>query len=489
MRQFRILFAAAVAAVAVAGCGSSGGSSGTGGSIPETANFAPATSSYFVSLNTDVTSEQWHKASVLLNRFPSGDQLIKSFTDELGKSGLSWEHDLKPALGPEVGIAGLGVNENFVFFTKSPQPEKLETMLRKPPDPAVTRQVDGWVVAAEKEATLNLFVRAHGSGTLGSTSAFEDAVAKVPTDGLALAYVPGKTIDTGVEKGVQGRPLSSGEITKAFGTVQSLAASATAEDNGVSFDVAGSVTDAPAAKSFEPTLDQTLPAKPLVFVDVTGLGTAIGKALDAYQQEDPGFAQQRSQIEKALGLTLNDDVFPVIDDETAVGVYGTSSGASLPVTIDLVAKTDEAKATRLMERLGALLELGDSGKASPVDVNGLHATELTFTGEDISVLWAVIDGKLLISTSRAGLAALHGSSDKLADDTAYTDALGAGDVPSKVTLLVYSDLQTAVPFFVDAGGSSVDAETKANLKPLRSVVASATQDGNSYTLSGFVGIG
>jgi len=105
------------------------------------------------------------------------------------------------------------------------------------------------------------------------------------------------------------------------------------------------------------------------------------------------------------------------------------------------------------------------------------------------VLWAVIDGKLLLSTSRAGLVALHGSSDKLADDTAYTDALGAGDVPSKVTLLVYSDLQTAVPFFVDAGGSSVDAETKANLKPLRSVVASATQDGNSYTLSGFVGIG
>src|SRR5262245_31346588 len=304
MRQFLVLYAAALAAVAVAGCGSSGGSSGTGGgSIPETATFAPASSAYFVSVGTDTTSEQWHKASVLLNRFPSGDKLIKSFTDELGKSGLSWEHDLKPALGPEVGIAGLGVNENFVLFTKSPQPDKLETMLRTPPDPAVTRQVDGWVIAADKEATLTAFVKAREAGTLAGESAFSDAVGKVPTDGLALAYVPGKTIDTGAEKAAQGQPLSSGEITKAFGTVQSLAASATAEDNGVSFDVAGSVTDAPAPKSFEPTLDQTLPAKPLAFVDVTGLGTAIRKALDAYQQEDPSFAQQRSQIEKALGLT------------------------------------------------------------------------------------------------------------------------------------------------------------------------------------------
>ena len=112
--------------------------------------------------------------------------------------------------------------------------------------------------------------------------------------------------------------------------------------------------------------------------------------LDAYQQQDPNFAQQRAQVEKALGLTLNDDVFPVLDDESAVGVYGAPSGTSLPVTIEVAVKADEAKATKLMERVGALLELGGSGKASTVDINGLHATELTFTGQDISVLWAVV---------------------------------------------------------------------------------------------------
>jgi len=490
MRKFPVLFAFVFAAVALAGCGSSGGSSGNGGgTIPETASFAPAGSAYFVSLDTDVTSEQWHKASVLLKRFPSSDKLVKSFTDELGKSGITWENDLRPALGPEVGLAGLGVDGDFVLFTKSPQPDKLETLLRKPPEPAVTKQLDGWVLAAQKASTLTAFAKAREAGTLGDTSAFKDGIAGVQTDGLALAYVPGSTINTGATKVAQGQPLSSAQVTKALGTVQSLAASASAEDNGVRFDVRGSVDKAPSSSTFEPSLDETLPAKPLLFVDLYGLGKTVRKALDAYQQQDPNFAQQRSQVEKALGLTLNEDVFPVLDNESAVGVYGASSGGSLPVTIDVAVKADEAKATKLMERVGALLELGGSGKAATVNVNGLHATELTFTGQGISVLWAVIDGKLLISTSRAGLAALHDGSGKLADDTAYTDALSAADVPSKVSLLLYSDLQTAVPFVIQAGGSSVDAETRANLKPLRSVVASATQDGDSYVLSGFVGIG
>lgn len=490
MRKFLALSAFVVAAVAVAGCGSSGGSSGTGGTIPETANFAPASSSYFVSVNTDVNSDQWHKASVLLNRFPSSDKLVQQFTQELQKQGVSYENDLKPTLGPQVGISGLGLNGSFVLFTKSPKPDQLEALLKKGPNPAVTRQIDGWVVASEKAASLDLFNQARGNGALGSTSAFKDAISKVQADGLALAYVPGKTIDTGAVKAAQGQPLASGGITKALGKVLSVAASASAEDQGVKFDVTGTVDNAPSSSTFEPTLDQTLPAKPLFFIDVSGLDKAIRQALDSYQQSSPSFAQQRAQLEKALGLTLNDDVLPVLKNEVAVGVYGAPSGASLPVTIDVAIKVDdEAKATKLMDRVGALLELGGSGKASTVDVNGLHATELTFTGQDISVLWAVTGGKLLISTSRAGMAALNAGSGKLADDSAYTDALSAADVPSKVSLLVYSDLQTAVPFFIQVGGSSVDAGTQANLKPLRSVVASATQDGDSYSLSGFVGIG
>jgi hypothetical protein len=490
MRKFLALFAFVFAAVAVAGCGSSGSSGTGGGSIPDTANFAPASSAYFVSVDSDSSSDQWHKASVLLKRFPSSDKLIQQLTTELQKQGVSYETDIKPTLGPEVGVAGLGVNGDFVLFTKSPQPDKLETLLKKPPNPAVTAQVDGWVIAAQKQATLTAFEKARDAGTLGDTSEFKDGITNVQTDGLALAYVPGTTINAGAVKAAQGQPLSSAQITKAFGKVQSLAASASAEDNGVRFDVSGSADNAPSTTTFEPTLDQTMPARPVLYVEASGIDKPIRQALDSYQKDNPSFAQQRAQVEKALGLTLNDDVLPVLKGELAVGVYGVSSGAALPVTIDVAVKVDdEAQATKLMQRVGALLALSGSGKTTTVQVGGLTVTELTFSGQDISVLWAVTDGKLLVSTSRAGMAALAGSSGKLADESAYTGALKAADVPSKVSFLLYSDVQTAVPFFIQAGGSSVDAETRANLKPLRSVVASATQDGNSYILSGFVGIG
>ena len=142
-----------------------------------------------------------------------------------------------------------------------------------------------------------------------------------------------------------------------------------------------------------------------------------------------------------------------------------------------------------MDRLGALVQLGGNGSTAKVQVGDVQATELKLSGGQYSILWVVADGKLEISTSKAGLEQLRGSSDRLADDSAYTSELAAADVPDKVTGLVYADLQTAVPLRLGFAGAQADAEVQANLKPLRSVVASGTTDGDTTILSGFVGIG
>jgi hypothetical protein len=46
-----------------------------------------------------------------------------------------------------------------------------------------------------------------------------------------------------------------------------------------------------------------------------------------------------------------------------------------------------------------------------------------------------------------------------------------------------------VPFVLNFAGDDVDAEVRDNLRPLRSVVASSSQDGDSVHVGGFVGIG
>jgi Protein of unknown function (DUF3352) len=486
MRPMAVLVA--VATLTLTACGGSTTTSSESGTLPETADFAPASAAFFVSVDSDTTGDQWHKAGVLLDRFPSSDKLFAEINEELAKDDVTWAQ-VKPTLGPEVGVAGLTTEgSSVVMFTKSPKPDDLKALLAKGSDPAVSRVVDGWLVAADTTAAIDRFIGARANGTLADSSDFTDAVGGVDLDGVALAYVPGTTIQTAVDKGLRdkGAPSSLGDV----GKVQSLAASATAEDQGISFDVQVLGANLGSVESFNPSLDESFPAKPLFFVTAAGLDKVLRQGLDQIQENDPNFAQQRTQIERALGLTLEGDVLPLFSKEVGLGVYGEASGAGIPVTVDaILTLDDEAKARHLMERLGALLELGGYGTTAKVEVGGLQATEIRFKGEDFSLLWVVDSGKLWISTSKAGLETLLGATNRLADDPAYRSQLDAADVPDEVTSLLYADLQTAVPFVLDFAGDDVDAETRANLKPLRSVVASSSQHGDTVHVGGLVGIG
>jgi hypothetical protein len=492
MRKTLVLFAFAFAAVALAGCGSSSSSGSGGGTVPDTASFAPATAAAFVSVNTDTTGDQWKKAGVLLDRFPSHDKLIQQIESSLAKQNVNYETDVKPALGPNVGLVAFDLAKSsppYVFFTKSPEPDKLKALVTQGTTPAVTREEDGWTVVAQTTAALDRFDQERKSGSLADSSDFKNGISDVQADGLVLAYVPGGILKDAVGKA--GVASATAEpFTSALGDVKSLAASASAEDQGVQFDFAGTVANASQAGTYDVKLDQTLPEKPIFFASVAHLDSPLSKLLDTVRQQDPSFTQQETQVEKALGVTLDGDVIPLFQNELAVGVY-PQAAEGLPVTVDVVlVVNDEAKATTLMNRVGALLELGGSGSTTKVPVGNLTATKLVINGQNFAIYWAVTNGMLEISTSKAGLTDLQGGPGRLSTDSAYKDALQAASVPTDVSGLVYADLQTAVPFFVQiAGPGQTSAEAQANLKPLRSVVAYATQDGDTYQVRGFVGIG
>jgi uncharacterized protein DUF3352 len=489
----RIVALAAAVALGLTACGgSTNDSSSSGGKAPESAQFAPATTAFFVSVNTDFNGTQWQKANALLDKFPGRDKLVQQLESELAKEKVDFERDVKPAVGPEVGVAGLELTDNppVVVYTKSPDPAKLKALLAKGDDkPVVTSQVEGWTVAAETQAALDRFESARKEGSLADSSEFKDAVASVAADPGVLFYVAGSGIQKAVDQGLRESGAPQG-LSEKFGTVRSLVGTLSAEDEGVRFDEATAFADDLGLRTYSPALDEAVPAKPLLFLSVSSLDTLTRKGLDAAEKSIPNFANQRAQFEKAFGFSIENDVLPLLHGEVAVAVYGAASSGVIPVTVDVVvAVDDEAKARQLMEKVGALLELGDTGTVTKVQVGGTQATELRFTGEGFSLFWLVADGKLEISTSRAGLEALRASTPRLADDDAYTSALDAAGAPDKVVGLLYSDLQTAIPFFVSLDGSSVDAETRANLKPLKAAVATASEDGKTLHASGFLAIG
>ena len=207
-----------------------------------------------------------------------------------------------------------------MLFTKSPKPDDLQALLKKGSHSQASKVVDGWVVAGDTMAAIDRFTAASSNGSLADDSAFKDAVADVDAGGLALGYVPGRTITTAFAKGLssQGAPAGLGGI----GKIESVAASATAEDDGVSFDVALKSPDSPSTEPFSPTLDETFPAKPLVYVTAAHVDKTLRQVLDQVSKSVPNFAQQRTQIEQALGVTLEGDVLPLFKGELGLGVYG-----------------------------------------------------------------------------------------------------------------------------------------------------------------------
>src|SRR5687767_13620376 len=99
VRAFILTFACMLV-LAAAACGGDGGD-GLGSASAE---FAPANAAVFVAVDTDFESEQWSNARELVGRFPDGDRAVEFFLAELEKEGINFEEDLRPALGPEVGL-------------------------------------------------------------------------------------------------------------------------------------------------------------------------------------------------------------------------------------------------------------------------------------------------------------------------------------------------------------------------------------------------
>src|SRR5215203_4825156 len=103
MTRLRLALGAAVAAVIVAGCGGGSTSSG-GGGTPASASIVPADVPAFVTLDTNVDSAGWNKAEALLDKFPGKADLLSSLRSDLADDGLTWEGDVKPALGDEIDL-------------------------------------------------------------------------------------------------------------------------------------------------------------------------------------------------------------------------------------------------------------------------------------------------------------------------------------------------------------------------------------------------
>ncbi len=465
-----------------------GGCGGTSDTTPAAgtgaaASVAPADSIAFVAIDTDLDSEQWNTVEKLLDEFPGKDRALQRLRGELQKNGVDFERDVKPALGPELGIAVLadsaGSGVDAVAYTKPKDRERLSALLQKGDAPhPVSAEIDGWTAIAQDQATLDR-ARNLGSGaSLAEDATFEGAFGKLPEEAVAKVYVNGDRATTSLKR-VLGR--SAGAL-EGQGKLTYLVADLVASDDGLRLEGSAKGEGAKSGQlgpAYASQLVSQVPAGALVYLSFRGAGQALDQLRsNPFLQGIP----QLGAVAAALGK-----LGPLLRKEGALYVR---PGTPIP-EVTLVTQVDDetqavASVDELIASFGGLL-----GGRQPVprQVGGVSAKELDLGR--FALLYAAFDGKLVVTTSSTGIRGLEGGGQKLVDDDAFKSARDLVGMPDETNGFLYVNMKDSLPLIeglAQIAGQPLPADVQQNLEPLRTLIAYATVGQTDSSFASFLQI-
>ena len=469
MSFVRVLVAAALSgALLAAGCGGAKPTASGDANAP-----APAGAALYASLDTDRDSAQWQQLNALVERVPGAkDAVDRLFADALGQSGLDWDQDVAPALGPEVVVALPGGAKEPVALTQPEDDAKLHALLARSDTKLVTREIEGWSAVAQSEAALDAYEQALAKGRLADQPAFAEATAGLPDEALARVYAEGAGLASlgSSVAGIGGSVPSAGLGTFGLALV--------AEQDGVR--LTGNAHQQGLPGSFTPTLLDQVPAGAMLAVTFRGGTDLTAQLRDALGQGSAGNLQQ------LLGLSL-EDLVSLLEGE---GVLYVRPGLPIPELTIVLQQTNPKQADTLAALLRALAA-GTKGEVTTATEDGVHVTRLALGPVTLSVGRA--DGRLFATTARGGIAAFESDGAKLVDEAAFQRAAKDVGYDGSTSGLLYADVDGLVPLLqglAGLGGGSVkgvDDLAKA-LGALDSFMLNVTSRGDGATLQGFLAV-
>ena len=486
MRFSRLAYLPLLASLAlVSGCG---GKATTSGSSESGATVVGEGALAFVSVSSDLGSSQWQQLDKLAQKFSFRDQAVAKFKQQLAKQHLDYDQDVKPALGPEVDVVvaeGPSLDKTLaVLMTKPDDPGKFKALVAKLNSSssgrdAVYREVNGWYLASDKQEAIDKVIKGSG-GSLADHAAFKDAMAKLPGDALAKAYVNGKGLAPLIREAAAKRGGSQFDpSTIGLDKLDYAAASLSAEDDGVRIRGAskGTGSESLGAGDFSSSLLDKVPGDALALLDFRGGGTADQlKKLES----SPQFSQSLQQLQAMLGVSL-DDLLELLRNET--GFY-LRPGAGIPEFSLALSPSNKAAALSTLDKLAAKVAGLTGGKLTSGTVRTLDLGRF-------ALHYGAAGDHVVITSGINGIADFSGSESKLPDSADFKEAKSAAGMPDSTGGFVYVDLKNAIPLiegFAGLAGQSLPPSVTGNLRPLRSLVAWAAGSGDSRTFDAFLEI-
>lgn len=486
MRTRRVFIAAVLTTLSLllAACGS-GGSSGAGGAFtPSGAGLVRAGVVAFVSVDSDLGSDQWQQLDELAQKFPGRDAAVAKLERSLSKEGVDYDADVKPALGDELDIAvvsgGTEASTKAVALTKPDDPGKFKALVAKlnahsdSGDRAVYREVDGWYALSDSQTAITSVLKADHPA-LADDDTYKQALAKLPGDALAKAFVDGQGVSALV-----GEKASQAGV--GLDTLKYIAVSASAESDGVRIRGASSGGNL-GGGDFASALVGGVPADAFALLSFRGEGTT--DQLDKLKS-NPQVRAALAQVQAALGVSV-EQVLELLRGEVA---FYARPGAVIPELTLALQESDVGGALATLDKIAAHLAAQAKARVETGTQGGHEVKTVNFG--PFAIHYGAVDDKTVVLTSGVtGIADYGSSGDRLPDSADFEEAKDAAGMPDSHGGFVYVDLKNALPLLEGLAGLSghgLPSDVSANLRPLRSLLAWSEGSSAERTFDAFLEI-
>jgi hypothetical protein len=378
-----------------------------GGTSSALAGYAPASSTVYVELRTDLPGDQQAAVGELLANFPGftdqssldfkTDQALGGLFTQVAGGSVDYVRDLKPWLGGEIAAAAGSLDAVTVtndrvaggwalvlatakepsaagaFLTaRLGQPTATQTYadvavssvsVAALPGREIAWAIDGTTVLVGDLAAVKSSLDARATGGLAAQPAFSQAVAQVPAAHLALAWADAPALaEAAAAAGAASMPDASPLPAHSTADMPAwIVGAVRAEGSGMTLDVVVPRTDAEATGT--PHVSQLAPRLPgttVAMVEIHDAGALLQRATAA-AAKDPQVREKLGGAAPLLEGSLGSFVDWAGDGSVAV----TQSGGDWAGGIVLLAP-DEAVASQRLAAIRAFLAFVDLPGGRPI---------------------------------------------------------------------------------------------------------------------------
>ena len=461
-----LLLVLLAAALAASGCG------GSSSSVSPGAKFAPASAAAYVAIDTDPDSSQWQHADALSHRFPGRHRAVSGLQESVrSDSGLDFERDVRPALGRELDLVWLDLEndgEDVVGLMQPADVDAFERAVAKgnksdPSSKLLYEQVDGWEVMSDKQATIDAFKRAHAAGgpVLADDESFRQAMGEYASDAILKAYLSGAQVMAKVRASV---PADQRKTVRQAGDLEWLATALQTSEDGVRLDATARGKPGKLLRSssgggsgFELSLPKALPSDVLAYLGFHGTagafdGIARNPALAGAQ-----FATVRSIVRRVGRLLQGENA-----------LYVRPGKDRLPEITLVSEPRPGTDGVATLDRILADANIGDHSEAT--QIAGADARRVALGDGGPTLVYANVGDKLVVTDLDAGVVSVAQPGSKLEDAATFRDAVNGAGLPKNVASFFYVDVRGGLGLAQKLSGAPIPAAVKRNLGPLRSAV-------------------